>query len=610
MTVRKLPLVWVLLAVAAVAQTTTTVTGTIKDLAGNVVTSGQVTFDLQPGADTTISGSGRFVPTTITCLIDGSGQLTGASGSGSCVVTQNTALTPAGTYYLVTLWPDGVPSSKFNWYAVGASQDISTVVPTPGTAPAYSFVSADTTTAYHGTLNGGTLNPAVLSAAVKFGDQFSSEGDCASAFNGAPGVCVLPPDLAAGTPSAVPNLVNFWDFRGTQSLIGNGSAYTPNFLNDTWAGVTVSGSPRIFGAAFQVHATAGTSGCAIGTPACEAVGLFAGAERTAGVRPVWSLNSVTQYADHSNYAMGYEADLNNLGTDASDGQGNLEDGIYVVSGGTAMPLEAIRIGSSGASNYWQEGLHVTHFHTFGLNLSDYASGAVALQSVPPDDTSASELVGRNAANNQNVWSVSNDGNFNTAGLVNAALYQEAGATIVDGGLNFTGASFATNASNPATAGTIRLANVGAIEWRNAAGSGNDVLGVNGDALEWNGAGFAMQGVDVNAANQVVAVHLTNALPVAQGGTGAASLSAAGIATTAQLAGSGSVSTTAASSDSVTITWPDGGSRTPGHCSLAATNASAATNVATSYISAKAPNAVTLTHTATASMSYDVVCTVN
>ena len=69
---------------------------------------------------------------------------------------------------------------------------------------------------------------------------------------------------------------------------------------------------------------------------------------------------------------------------------------------------------------------------------------------------------------------------------------------------------------------------------------------------------------------------------------------------------GSVVTTAATSDTITITGMTSG----GHCSMAATNAGAATNIATSYISAKATNSITLTHVATASMTYDFVCSAN
>lgn len=68
----------------------------------------------------------------------------------------------------------------------------------------------------------------------------------------------------------------------------------------------------------------------------------------------------------------------------------------------------------------------------------------------------------------------------------------------------------------------------------------------------------------------------------------------------------SLTTSAATSDNVTVT----GMTSSGHCSLTATNASAATNIATSYISAKAANQITVTHTATASMTYDILCTPN
>lgn len=65
-----------------------------------------------------------------------------------------------------------------------------------------------------------------------------------------------------------------------------------------------------------------------------------------------------------------------------------------------------------------------------------------------------------------------------------------------------------------------------------------------------------------------------------------------------------LSTTAATTDNVTVT----GMTSSGHCSLTPTNASAATNIATSYVSAKTTNQITVTHTATASMTYDVTCT--
>jgi len=69
----------------------------------------------------------------------------------------------------------------------------------------------------------------------------------------------------------------------------------------------------------------------------------------------------------------------------------------------------------------------------------------------------------------------------------------------------------------------------------------------------------------------------------------------------------SLTTTSATSDSVTLT----GMTATGHCAEpGATNATAATNIATTYISAKAANQITVTHTAVAGMTYDIVCTPN
>ncbi len=201
------------------AQTTTVVTANVKDVSGNIVPTGQVTFDLEPGIDTTISGNARFTPQTTVCTINqaqngGTGAITSLArasnvvtatfsaqttfivgdvlslsawsdatfdgtsaftvtavsavspwtvtwnqtaanstatggtisalraspGPGSCTLTENTALTPAGTYYKVTLWPNYAPTSSFNFYALTATQDLSSVVPTPATVPAFSFV--------------------------------------------------------------------------------------------------------------------------------------------------------------------------------------------------------------------------------------------------------------------------------------------------------------------------------------------------------------------------------------------------------------------------------------------------------------------------------------
>jgi hypothetical protein len=124
---------------AALGQTTQTYTGVIKDLAQNVVTSGQVSFTLAPPSDATIPGVGRFTPFTLFCTINTNGTLSGyVAGvvSGACIVTSNTALSPSGTSYQICLQPQfATPGSCFYDYALGGTKDISTVAPTLRTGP-------------------------------------------------------------------------------------------------------------------------------------------------------------------------------------------------------------------------------------------------------------------------------------------------------------------------------------------------------------------------------------------------------------------------------------------------------------------------------------------
>jgi hypothetical protein len=65
-----------------------------------------------------------------------------------------------------------------------------------------------------------------------------------------------------------------------------------------------------------------------------------------------------------------------------------------------------------------------------------------------------------------------------------------------------------------------------------------------------------------------------------------------------------LTTTAAASDNVTVTGMAAG----GHCQLTPTNATGATNLATTYVSAKTTNQITVTHTATSGMTFDILCT--
>jgi hypothetical protein len=136
---KKFFLIPVLLLAGLLQAQTTTYTGTIKDLALNPVTAGQVQFTLTPPADSTLPGTGRFTPIAVTCNINADGTLSGFVGgvvSGACKVTSNTALSPSGTAYRICIQPyNQTPGSCFFDYAITSTKDITTIAPTLQTGP-------------------------------------------------------------------------------------------------------------------------------------------------------------------------------------------------------------------------------------------------------------------------------------------------------------------------------------------------------------------------------------------------------------------------------------------------------------------------------------------
>src|ERR1700739_2742507 len=138
---KKLLLLLILATSAAFGQTTTSVTGTVKDLSNTAVTSGQVSFTLQPGIDTSMSGTARFAPSEIDCTITGTGAVKALDGVSACTGVNNTAAQPSGPSYKVCIQPQFIqPGSCFVWYATGGSVDITQQVPTPPLTPAYNLV--------------------------------------------------------------------------------------------------------------------------------------------------------------------------------------------------------------------------------------------------------------------------------------------------------------------------------------------------------------------------------------------------------------------------------------------------------------------------------------
>jgi len=159
------------------------------------------------------------------------------------------------------------------------------------------------------------------------------------------------------------------------------------------------------------------------------------------------------------------------------------------------------------------------------------------------------------------------------------------------------------------------------EEQTAGSSHNYTAGLKGMSVLAYGSNFGGAGLDVQDSSLayhhlIVCDSSGSQICSIQGGAGGLKLKSSDGVVRFSLAASGtsgnnlpivaSLATTGATSDNVALI----GMTSFGHCSLTATNASAATNIATTYVSAKTTNQITVTHTARASMTYDVMCTPN
>lgn len=335
-----------------------------------------------------------------------------------------------------------------------------------GTIPAAGSFTTLTTA---GITDSGTSYFKVANA-IRYADQFAGAtvtakidaaiADCGSAQC----LVVIPSNMAAGAPTSVPNTVTLLDLRRTTTLIGNSAGIEANYLVDAYNGTGTTN--RVFGGAFQAHATAGGTGI-VGEG--ETVGLFAAATRTGGTRPIWAANFLANdsVATATNGLFGVEVDMN-----ASRGAAitnNAEDqmvGVKVVSGGTHTPLAGIQVqASTPASGAWLMGADIQNWKTFGVRVgAPVASGNPNLIMIPQADDSNYMVEGRNAADNATAWGVQNSGNIVTNGLIKGAFIQSPSA-------------------NPANSGILRVASGDqGVMFRNNANSA-DVNGLSKDASD-------------------------------------------------------------------------------------------------------------------------------
>lgn len=299
MTKRFLALCVLMCAAPIFAQTTTTYTGTIKDLTGAVVTSGRITWSLNAPSGGVIPGTGSFTATTVSCLINSSGSpVSSVDGVSPCTIVNNSSLTPTGTSYTLCRQPYNVtPGSCFVTYANGGSVDISTLVPTPATQPSYglattnaanTFTQAQTFSAgissTTGTFSSAVTAPTVTSSVnTQFNViSYGAKGDCTTDDHTA-----IQAAMTAAAAYNPPAAVYFPKAPG--------GCYLTSTL--TWNGASLIGQPVGGGIVPAVH----TNGVVIKGKPSQDILHVGDPTTTSGTGPVnsWSIEHITFVVDDS-----------------------------------------------------------------------------------------------------------------------------------------------------------------------------------------------------------------------------------------------------------------------------------------------------------------------
>lgn len=150
-----------------------------------------------------------------------------------------------------------------------------------------------------------------------------------------------------------------------------------------------------------------------GTSPANGGGLQIFTERTGGSRPIWSANFNTQVSNLNSTSVGLEMDtVNNSGADDTSDTMNA---LQIEASGANASGTAIFIGQGGGS--WEDAVGIFSYHRTGIVLHPLSGRNSDFSIVPPADDSNLEMIGRNAANSTNVWTMDDSGNLNTTGHV-------------------------------------------------------------------------------------------------------------------------------------------------------------------------------------------------
>lgn len=522
-----------LCSLQAFAQTTTTVSGTIKDLSGQVVPTGQVTFELKPGIDTTIAGMARFTPSLVACTIaqsqyatltrDGAGHvsavfsvaqtfvvgdvvnvqgwsdssfdgsftlttvaddlhatwaqagsastatggylsaLRSAPGPSACAITQNTALTPSGTFYQVCLWPSFSRTACVTTYAYGTLMDLTSVVPVPGQSPSYVAPAYGSVLAVGGggtgqvSLNGilkGNGGGPVTSAAV---------GDVLGLFSGAcSGSTILLGNGVCGTPPNIFSQITLQGVSASLCLSGNSSmscnasisSPTPGTLNIQTAG-PLNFSGGVFNANGGIQIPSGQSLTLSGIPGTQCLQSVAGIISGTGV------------------PCGTGGPGGGVSTFSGDGE-------FANNSGSTGPV-TLSLANAGAFNIWGNNSSSTAlphytplstwppsaFPTLNQSTTGNAATATQLSAMPTACTLPLVATGVDAHGNATCSEPSNvTGNAGSASQFAVLPSQCSGSTPVASGVDIRG-----NANCTASTGTVALSSLTAAVGTNSINNG-------------------------------------------------------------------------------------------------------------------------------------------
>lgn len=243
-----LAIVLILAAAVCASAQTTTFNGVVKDLTNTPVATGNVTFTIKPGIDTTISGNARFTPTSTACVLTNAAVV---STTGTTTIT--VTVTPTQPWQIGdSIIFTGTGDSTLNANTVAVPY----VITGGALGTVFTFAQAGTHTNGAGGTVGGIYSPtgtgpcaviqntALTVAFTSYRVDIQPSGTTTSSFN-TYAIGSGPVDISTivPTPSEQPSY-SFVDLFTPQTITGQ-KTFT-NSLN-SWVGGTFSGNPNFTG---------------------------------------------------------------------------------------------------------------------------------------------------------------------------------------------------------------------------------------------------------------------------------------------------------------------------------------------------------------------------